>query len=503
MQPEPSSRALRVFLSHARDDIRKIRGLCGRLQNDGFDPWLAEDRLLPGQQWELEIQIALETCDFVLLCFSDRSIRKEGYIQYEFSQAMKYLELKPPGTIFVIPVRLDGYAIPHQLRDLQIVDYPEDYYRLVMALSSRTGKLPPNGSPRKRATSSQKKGQKIIARRYLLHEQVGQGRFGIVYRATDQRMNTNVAVKVMLYPPDRQQMKDNLEKRFEMEAKALSTLNHPNIIEVFDFGHYGKSLYLVMRYLSGGTLAQRLGKPMHYKRAAALLLPVAQALAYSHEKMIIHRDVKPSNILFTEQGDPVLSDFGLLKSIADTDSAPLTQDGFTVMGTLAYAAFEQLQGDATPQSDIYSLGLIFYELVTGLNPYHKIDEIITIVSRKVMDDFLPSPGRFVTDLPSSVEQVILNATAKNTGVRYLNMKSFATALDLIVHERLSVPQHLASEPKPMDKVGDPLLDGFDEDVKILIERKDYSTVLRLLASIEHLGEKGQKTVERLRREFGL
>lgn len=137
MKPE----SLRVFLSHAREDNPTVRQLSNRLKNDGFEPWLDEERILPGQNWEIEIEKALRTSDVILLCFSEKSINKEGFVQREFKRAMRYQEEKPEGVIFTIPVRLDQSEIPFSYGELQWVDFPANYNQLVKALESRKNQL--------------------------------------------------------------------------------------------------------------------------------------------------------------------------------------------------------------------------------------------------------------------------------------------------------------------------------------------------------------------------
>jgi hypothetical protein len=139
MGQQESEKKLMVFLSHASEDKRQVRNLCNRLRDDGFDPWLDEERLLPGQDWNLEIEKALRASDAILLCFSQLSVAKEGYVQREYKRADSYSEEKPEGTIFTIPVRLDDCEIPHFIRDKQWVDYPAGYDRLVQALHIRAG----------------------------------------------------------------------------------------------------------------------------------------------------------------------------------------------------------------------------------------------------------------------------------------------------------------------------------------------------------------------------
>jgi len=157
---------LLIFLSHAREDKPAVKRLCKRLRDDGFEPWLDEERLLPGQDWNLEIEKALRASNVILLCFSTLSVAKEGYIQREYKRAMMIQEEKPEGMIFVIPVRLDDCEIPFSIRDLQWVDYPSGYYRLLLSLQSKSGGTampaktprPKKSAPRKPAASKESGG---------------------------------------------------------------------------------------------------------------------------------------------------------------------------------------------------------------------------------------------------------------------------------------------------------------------------------------------------------
>ena len=153
--------------------------------------------------------------------------------------------------------------------------------------------------------------------RYQILELIGEGGMATVYKAHDTHLEREVAIKIIrreAFPPDQL---DTILKRFEREAKALGGLSHPNIVGVIDYGEYEGSPYLVMVYLSGGTLKDRLGKPMPWRDAVRLLIPIARALEYTHEHNIINRDIKPSNILMTEKGQPMLTDFGLVKIFED------------------------------------------------------------------------------------------------------------------------------------------------------------------------------------------
>jgi formylglycine-generating enzyme required for sulfatase activity len=215
-------------------------------------------------------------------------------------------------------------------------------------------------------------------------------------------------------------------KRFEREAKALAQLSHPNIVHVHDYGEYEGAPYLVMEYLPGGVLKSKLGTAMPWREAVRLLLPIAQALAYAHEHNIVHRDVKPSNILLTEKGQPMLSDFGIAKILESEQTTGLTTTGMGV-GTPEYMAPEQWTGQAGTLSDLYSLGVVLYELVTGRKPYTA--DTPAAIMLKQANDPLPRPRQFVPDLPDGVEKVLFKALAKTPDDRYQSMGEFTAALE--------------------------------------------------------------------------
>lgn len=261
--------------------------------------------------------------------------------------------------------------------------------------------------------------------RYKILEQIGEGGMATVYKADDTRLERKVAIKIIrheAFPPNQLTM---MLKRFEREAKALAGLSHPNIVGVIDYGEYEGMPYLVMVYLSGGTFRERIAKPMPWRNAVRLLIPVARALEYTHEHNIIHRDIKPSNILMTENGQPMLTDFGLVKIFEDKGTTSLTASG-TGLGTPDYMAPEQWTGEATAQSDLYSLGVVLYEMITGRRPYTS-DTPAGILLKQVNEP-LPLPKRYIPDLPQAVESVLLKALAANPGDRHPDMRSFTDAL---------------------------------------------------------------------------
>lgn len=277
--------------------------------------------------------------------------------------------------------------------------------------------------------------------RYHIIEQLGEGGMAIVYKAYDMRMENDVAVKVIRTENLAPSILERALKRFEREAKSLAKLTHANIVKVLDYGEHDGKPYLVMPYLPGGTLKQKLlGKPMEYVEAAQLLKPIAKALAYAHQQGVIHRDIKPANILITQSGDPMLTDFGVAKIIDDEVTMDLTGTSSTV-GTPEYMAPEQITSKTVDhRADIYSLGIVFYEMVTGRRPY--IADTPLAVLFKHASEPLPRPKQFVPSLPDAVEQMLIKALAKNPQDRYSDAELFVKALDALTVDtsKIHVPK---------------------------------------------------------------
>ncbi|MFZ5857209.1 MAG: SUMF1/EgtB/PvdO family nonheme iron enzyme [Chloroflexota bacterium] len=272
--------------------------------------------------------------------------------------------------------------------------------------------------------------------RYHILEQLGEGGMATVYKAYDTRLETDVAVKVIRTENILPSVLEKSLKRFEREAKSLAKLTHTNIVKVTDYGEHEGKPYLVMSYLPGGTLKERLrGGPLDWEDAVRLLLPVAHALEYAHQQNLIHRDVKPSNILLTESGQPMLTDFGVAKLFDMDATADLTGTGMGV-GTPEYMAPEQWTGNVGPQTDVYALGLVLYEMVTGRKPYTADTPAALLL--KQANDPLPRPRNLMPSLPDAVEKVVLKALAKKTEDRYQDMRAFADALDSLVNRKGAV-----------------------------------------------------------------
>jgi len=263
--------------------------------------------------------------------------------------------------------------------------------------------------------------------RYHILEQLGEGGMAVVYKAFDTRLEAEVAVKVIRTDNILPNVLERALKRFEREAKAVARLNHLNIVNITDYGEFEGQPYLVMPYLQGGTLKEMLaGKPIDWQIASQLLIPIAKALGYAHRQEMIHRDVKPANILITEDGEPMLTDFGVAKIIDNEVTVDLTGTSMAV-GTPDYMAPEQFQGKTDARSDIYGLGIVLYEMVTGRKPYVADTPAALII--KQATDPLPRPSQFAPKIPGNVEHILLKALAKNPANRYQSMGELVAALE--------------------------------------------------------------------------
>ena len=261
---------------------------------------------------------------------------------------------------------------------------------------------------------------------YRIVEQIGVGGMATVYKAYHAVMNRYVAVKVM---PEQMSQDEDFRRRFEREAKAVARLEHAHILPVHDYGEMEGRLYLVMRYIDAGTLKDRMAAgPLDLAEVNRVIRQVGRALEYAHGMGVVHRDVKPSNVLVDAQGDCYLCDFGLAKMLEA--SVQFTATGVGV-GTPAYMSPEQGQGEKVDaRSDIYSLGVMLYEMVTGQVPYEAETPLAVVL--KHITAPLPLPRKVKPDVPEEVERVILRALAKNPDDRFQAMEEMMAALDVAV-----------------------------------------------------------------------
>ncbi|NSW52999.1 MAG: SUMF1/EgtB/PvdO family nonheme iron enzyme [Anaerolineae bacterium] len=260
--------------------------------------------------------------------------------------------------------------------------------------------------------------------RYQVLERRGTGGMAVVYHGYDTRLERDVAIKLIRTENIAQSEYENMLMRFEREAKAQARFSHPNIVPIYDYGKIDGVPYLVMDFIEGGTLKELVGKPMALDRVVALTLPVADALDYAHQQHVIHRDVKPSNILMKSPLRPMLTDFGIAK-ILETDLTTLTGSGVGV-GTPEYMAPEQWKGKVYPQTDMYALAVVVYEMLTGTRPYHA--DTPAAVAIQQATDPLPKPTRQRLDLPKSADDFLLRALAYNPTERFATMEEFKAGL---------------------------------------------------------------------------
>ncbi|MFO7537016.1 MAG: protein kinase, partial [Chloroflexota bacterium] len=269
-------------------------------------------------------------------------------------------------------------------------------------------------------------------RGYELHEPIGEGRFGIVYRAIQPAVGREVAIKAI-----RRRFSDNPEfiRRFEAEAHLVARLEHPHIVPLYDYWREPGGAYLVMRWMRGGSVADTLKQgPYPVEAVLNVLDQVATALAVAHGRGIIHRDLKPANILLDEGGNAYLSDFGIAKDL-HADEA-LTGSG-TVVGSPYYAAPEQLLSEpVSPQTDIYSLGLTLYELLVGAKPY--ADATPAALYYKQLHEPLPLARAHRPELPAVLDEALRRATAKQPAERFPDITAFAQAMHAALREATHV-----------------------------------------------------------------
>jgi serine/threonine protein kinase/membrane protein implicated in regulation of membrane protease activity len=291
----------------------------------------------------------------------------------------------------------------------------------------------PEAEETREAGSSTISATDIVGQRigpYQVLDKIGQGGMATVYRGFHGELDRQVAIKILAgaLPTT-----PELVQRFQREARTIAALRHPNVVHVYDFGPLGDTYYLAMEYVEGSDLAaemrrrQEAGQPFSRDEILHLLSQVAEALDYAHGQGVIHRDVKPGNVLLTAEGQPILTDFGLA-TLRRTRATLITTIGQNVLGTPEYTAPEQALDAqaANPQSDIYSLGCILYELVTGHLPFEG-DSALSIALMVISSDPMP-PRAHVPDLPAAVERVILCALDKEPKRRFVTARAMVEAL---------------------------------------------------------------------------
>lgn len=268
---------------------------------------------------------------------------------------------------------------------------------------------------------------KIINDRYLVHGEIGHGAMGEVYRVTDLRLDREAALKILrsLFTDDKV-----IRARFEREARAAGRLSHhPNVVTVFDVNETNGQPFLVMEYVNGGTLSERLrGGAIPCDLAVSITLQVLSALSFAHSNGILHRDIKPSNILLTSEGVVKVGDFGIATIIETAEEQDLTRTS-GVIGTPAYLSPERAEGrkDITPASDVFSVGVVLYEMVTGRKPFKADSPIAAVIAAKA-GDFAPAL-KINPTVDKHLSDVISRSLAASPENRYSSAAHMAAALD--------------------------------------------------------------------------
>lgn len=265
----------------------------------------------------------------------------------------------------------------------------------------------------------------ILGDRYELIEKVGEGGMAIVYKARDNKLNRYVAVKIL---KDEYSDNEEIVNKFKKEATAIAKLSDNNIVNVLDVGTQDETNYIVMEFVSGKTLKEVIGEfgKVNYETAIAIALQVAKALDCAHRNDIIHRDIKPQNILVTENGLVKVTDFGIAKS---SDSATLTNTS-TILGSAHYFSPEQARGGfINNRTDIYSLGVVIYEMLTGKVPF-EADSPVTIALKHLQEEVVP-PKNINSKIPDSLNEVVLKCMEKDADKRYQDVKDLISDLEKI------------------------------------------------------------------------
>ena len=274
---------------------------------------------------------------------------------------------------------------------------------------------------------------------YRIVEQIGQGGMATVYKAYDPTTDRYVAIKVL---PEYYTHDEKFHTRFKREAKAIAKLEHPHILPIFAYGEEEGITYMVMRYLPYGTLKERIQQgALALEEAERVLTQMADALDYAHTHGVLHRDVKPSNMLLDERGNAYLSDFGIARMVEGSVSVDLTAGG--IIGTPAYMSPEQCRGTETltPASDQFSLGVVLYEMLTGRTPF-QAETPLALVYMQIHEP-LPPPRSLRPDLPEGAERVVLKALAKEPEQRHPDCNTMAEMFGAVVAE---MPQTARSRP---------------------------------------------------------
>src|SRR5437763_1417534 len=277
--------------------------------------------------------------------------------------------------------------------------------------------------------------------RYQLERVLGKGAMGIVYEALDPKLHRKVAIKTILISQLDEETAKDFSMRFVREAHAVARLNHPNIVQVYDFGQEGDMAYLVMEFIRGDELKSTLstGRQFDRKECVRIMCELLDGLEFAHEAGVVHRDIKPANVMLDSQGRAKLTEFGVAR-VTDSDRthAERTQAG-TVVGTPAYMSPEQIQGQRIDRrTDIFSAGVILYQFLTGQKPF--TGEGAWTVAKKIIQEDPPMPSSINMALSPEFDRVVAKALAKNPDQRFATAREFSQALKRAAEGKPAIPE---------------------------------------------------------------
>ena len=300
----------------------------------------------------------------------------------------------------------------------------------------------------------------VINNRYELGPRIGRGGMADVFLARDILLDRQVAVKV-LFPEHA--VDPNFVERFRREAQAVAGLNHTNIVGVYDWGQTGNTYFMAMEYVKGRTLAEalRTSGRLNPRSAAIVAGTIANALAYAHRNNVVHRDIKPANILMGDDGSIKVADFGIARALDAGHDAGLTQDG-AVMGTATYFSPEQAKGEGLdPRSDLYSLGVVMYELLTGRPPFSGESALAT--AYKQVNEMPPSIRSIAADVPMPLEAIVAKCMTKNAELRYENAEQLRDDLRRFLNNQPTI----AVDEVRRRQGKEPLAGGLDQATTVM------------------------------------
>ncbi|HYL87231.1 MAG TPA: serine/threonine-protein kinase [Burkholderiales bacterium] len=331
--------------------------------------------------------------------------------------------------------------------------------------------------------------------RYQVRGVLGKGAMGLVYDGHDSQLDRRVAIKTILTRNLDEATAKHYEMRFRREVRAVARLNHPNIVQVYDFGTEGELAYIVMEYIQGRELKDmldakeglELGKIFH------LMAELLDALHFAHEAGVIHRDVKPANVMIDAKGHAKLADFGVARvTETEGDQGEATRAG-AMVGTPSYMSPEQIQGQTIDRrTDIFSAGILFYQLLTGHKPFEGTG--MGLAMKIVQND--PVPPTKLVQIPPVIDSVVSRALAKEPDRRYQTARAFAEDLKLILEGK---PPKEASAPAkaPQSKAGGEAEKEFWDEVKDSTDPDELELYLEQFPDGTFAGE-AQKKLAQLR-----